>query len=102
LAASSTCGFPQHHLQPAGFPQHHLQLEGIITMSATTDLAFCAGEDITLNLTMSPVENIAGWTLTGTVRDRFSDAVVFTFTPTVVSGPAGTFTARWRTPPRSC
>lgn len=50
------------------------------------------GEDVQLNFTMSPVENINGWTLVFTVKVAQMDSPAILSVPgTVVSGPAGTF-----------
>lgn len=51
------------------------------------------GEDVQLDFTMSPVENINGWTLVFTVKVNEMDAPAILSVPGVVtSGPAGTFT----------
>lgn len=59
-------------------------------MPANDSISVYQGEDLTLNFTMDPVENITGWTLEFNVRSAAS--VVIQKTPVVTSGPAGTFT----------
>ena len=50
------------------------------------------GEDVTLNFTMTPVENITGWTLQLTVtRALGSVTKVIQKTGEIISGAAGTF-----------
>lgn len=49
-------------------------------------------EDIAPTFTMDPVENITGWTLLFSVAAQPNDTVkLFQKTPTITSGPAGTF-----------
>ena len=51
------------------------------------------GQAVVLNFTMSPVENIAGWTLMFTVTKATNKSIKLLgpLAMTVVNGPAGTF-----------
>jgi hypothetical protein len=62
-------------------------------MAVTQTITMYRGEQVVLSWTMSPVVNIAGWTLVFTVaRKANSPSKLITQAATVVSGPAGTFT----------
>jgi hypothetical protein len=62
-------------------------------MATNTALEMAVGEDVTLALTMSPIVDISGWTITFTVaRDvNTPSPKLITKTASIVSGPAGTF-----------
>jgi hypothetical protein len=58
-------------------------------MAGTDEIAIYRGEDVVLPFTMSPVEDITGWTLLMSVSG--GGAVLFTKAGAVISGAAGTF-----------
>lgn len=62
-------------------------------MAITNNISFYKGERVVLDFTMSPVESIAGWTITLTLRDNAADPdpVVLTVAGSIVSAAAGTF-----------
>jgi hypothetical protein len=64
-------------------------------MSITSNLTFFRGEDITLNFTLQPAQDITGWTMTFTVRDKLAGTIQFTKTVgsgiTIVDAGRGLF-----------
>jgi hypothetical protein len=62
-------------------------------MAVTETITIYRGEKVSLNLTMTPVESIAGWTIVFTVaRKANSPTKLITQPASVVDGTAGTFT----------
>ena len=61
-------------------------------MSITSRWEMFRGEDITLSFTVSPVENITGWTIAFGVAAFPGDDIVITKTATVTDGANGIFT----------
>ena len=43
-------------------------------MATKADIAFYKGEDVTLTVSMSPVTNITGWTITFSLKKQYGDA----------------------------
>jgi hypothetical protein len=64
-------------------------------MSISSNLNFFQGEDVLLNFNLSPPQDITGWTLTGTVKDKLGGTVQFTFTPTITDAGKGLFQVAW-------
>jgi hypothetical protein len=64
-------------------------------MSVQSNLEFFQGEDVLLTFTLTPPQDMTGWTLAGTVRDKLGGTSQFTFTPTVTDAGRGIFTATW-------
>jgi uncharacterized protein YcnI len=64
-------------------------------MSVQSNLEFFQGEDILLTLTLTPPQDIAGWTLTGTVRDKLGGTSQFTYSGTITDAGRGVFTVSW-------
>ena len=60
-------------------------------MSISSKIEFFRGEDILLKFSMTPVEDITGWTLSFKVADTIGGTVQFTKTPTITDGPRGEF-----------
>lgn len=60
-------------------------------MSASSHLSFFRGDDVTVYFTMSPPQDITGWTLAFTCRDTLNGTSQFTRTPTITDGPRGKF-----------
>lgn len=60
-------------------------------MAGTDAITVYRGEDIQLDFTMSPVENITGWTLLFTVEGSSHATKLISKAGVIVSGAAGTF-----------
>jgi hypothetical protein len=60
-------------------------------MSVTSHINFFRGEDVVINFTMTPVQDITGWTLTFKVADQLAGTIKITKTAAIVNGPAGQF-----------
>lgn len=65
------------------------------TMSIPSNFSFFQGEDLQLNFIMTPPQDITGWTLTGTVKDKLGGSTQFTFVPSIQDGGRGWFQASW-------
>lgn len=65
-------------------------------MAITASVSFFRGEAILLTVTITPVTNITGWSITFTLRDKFTGAVLLTKSVgsgvTITDGPGGVFT----------
>lgn len=63
-------------------------------MATETAIEISRGEDIQLDFTISPVENITGWNMQFTLS-KYKNSVLKTLeiACSIVSGPAGTFKA---------
>lgn len=62
-------------------------------MAAHNDFSWFRGEDILLTFTMSPVTNIAGWTISLAVKSTLYDAAtVLTLVGTIADAAGGIFT----------
>lgn len=61
-------------------------------MAVIQNVAFYKGEDVSLHFTMSPVEDITGWTIVLTLKQTPSTAVLDVISATITDGPAGEFT----------
>jgi hypothetical protein len=59
-------------------------------MSISTNLTFFRGEDIALTFTLSPLQDITGWTIVWKLADR-SGSVILTKSATLVVAVTGTF-----------
>jgi hypothetical protein len=46
-------------------------------MSITSEITFYRGEDVTINFTLQPAQDITGWTMTFTVRDKLGGTSQF-------------------------
>jgi hypothetical protein len=68
------------------------RLEARAKMSVTSQLTFFRGEDIALDFTQTPTEDVTGWTIAFTVKDVLGGTTQFSKTATIVDGPRG----RWR------
>jgi hypothetical protein len=61
-------------------------------MASTQRIEIYQGEAVTLNFTLAPVENIAGWTLLFTAAEYFGSAAkLFSQAGEIVSAANGTF-----------
>jgi hypothetical protein len=65
------------------------------TMSISAKLNFFQGEDVTLTFSMTPPQDITGWTLTCTVKNQLGGTTQFTVTPTILDTGRGVFQAVW-------
>jgi hypothetical protein len=68
------------------------RLEAKPNMSVSSQLSFFRGEDVALDFTQSPTEDVTGWTITFTVKDVLGGTTQFTRSAAIVDGPRG----RWR------
>ena len=60
-------------------------------MPATTDITVYRGEDVTLNYTMDPVEDVTGWTLVFTLKIAKTSPVLSSIPGGITDGPGGRF-----------
>ena len=58
----------------------------------TSHFSMTRGEDVTLNVNMTPPVDITGWTLTFTIMTTLAGSNVYTATPTIIDGPRGNMT----------
>lgn len=65
-------------------------------MAIEASISFYKGEAILLTVTITPVTNITGWSITFTLRDKYTGAVLLTKSVgtgvTITDGPGGVFT----------
>jgi hypothetical protein len=87
LRGRQSVGFTLRAARRVGFV-----LKGNTRMSVTQNLTFFRGEDVTLDFTMTPPEDVTGWTITFKVADKLAGTVQFTKGATIVDGPRG----KWR------
>src|SRR5258708_7239573 len=64
----------------------------MLKMAAVQDIVIYRAEDILLNFTMTPVENITGWTMELNVRANPTSLILFTIAAIVTSPTTGEFT----------
>src|SRR6185295_19810429 len=65
-------------------------------MAATANMSYYRGEDVDITVTMSPVEDITGWSITFTVRKTFNVLPILIQKSvgsgiTITDGPNGVF-----------
>jgi hypothetical protein len=61
-------------------------------MAVRQDVQLYRGEDVTLTVTMRPLTNISGWSVTFTCKRRPADAALITKAATVTDPANGVFT----------
>jgi hypothetical protein len=79
----------------AAAPQTVRFLAASFPMSVQSDVAFFQGEDLTLNFQMTPAQDVTGWTLVSTVRDKLGGTVQFTPPVTITDAGRGRFKVVW-------
>lgn len=67
-------------------------------MSVPSNISFFQGEDLELDFTLTPPQDMTGWTLTGSVKDKLGGTLQFNPTVTITDAGRGLFKAVW---PRS-
>ncbi len=60
-------------------------------MSIPSNVSFFRGEDLVLDFQLSPIEDIASWTISLKVADSLGGTVQFTKSASITDGPRGKF-----------
>jgi hypothetical protein len=64
-------------------------------VSIQSNIVFFQGEDLVLQWALTPPQDITGWTMTGTVKDKLGGTTQFTFTLSITDAGRGLFQASW-------
>lgn len=64
-------------------------------MSVPSNISFFQGEDLELDFTLTPPQDMTGWTLTSSVKDKLGGTLQFNPTVTITDAGRGLFKAVW-------